>query len=312
MTEARQTLDRLLAGEIAPLTANMSVEARLVTITAEVREAAARVADWARNADLLYGAVVAALIDTVSELDDLMPGTEDPDACGPLILRMRLLASLTSTEALAQLADGSSGARVLALVALQMRPDAGRWDTWLREQLSNPSALVRLQAAVALENNYGSIARTAKDGAWTALEAVTAALVLTDSHPLDRLTRQQLAATRARLDAAVEANQRARALAAERRASKRAARVSALGTARVEFARSGRSVEWRDGDSLLELAAGHGLVLPSSCQAGTCGTCLTRLLEGKVRYLATPTFTIDDGYCLLCIGVPDGPVIIDA
>ncbi len=312
MSDACDALDALLAREAAAFERSAPTERLLGAVTPEVRDAAERVARWALDEDLLFAATAHALSRVVTQLDGGVLARAQPDACAELVLRLRLLGRVPGGWPLSQLTTRTAGARFLALVLLQMRPAIGQWDTWLRAQLADPHPLVRLQAAVAIGDNYGSIARTAKDGAWAALCRVRATLPLEDTNRFDQLTHAQLEALTRHLEATVEANRRARTLAAQRREAKRTARVAALGVAPVTFARSGRTVEWRDGDSLLELAQAHHLAPPSSCQAGTCGTCLTPLLKGTVRYLAAPAFEIDEGYCLLCIGIPDGPVTIDA
>lgn len=82
----------------------------------------------------------------------------------------------------------------------------------------------------------------------------------------------------------------------------------------VRFARSGQEATWTPAaGTLLELAEGARVPIPSACLAGRCGTCLTRVLEGKVRHLVEPSFTAlpPDG-CLTCIAAPDGPLTLDA
>ncbi|MBB4683900.1 hybrid-cluster NAD(P)-dependent oxidoreductase [Amycolatopsis jiangsuensis] len=51
---------------------------------------------------------------------------------------------------------------------------------------------------------------------------------------------------------------------------------------RVDFRRSGRTVECDSDTTVLEAAAGAGLTLPSSCGEGMCGTCKLTLLSGRV------------------------------
>jgi ferredoxin-NADP reductase len=81
----------------------------------------------------------------------------------------------------------------------------------------------------------------------------------------------------------------------------------------VTFATSGVSVSWDPGaGNLLELAMANGVFLPFACMAGHCGTCATTLTAGEVVYPVEPQFPLRDGRCLLCIGVPQGPVTLDA
>jgi ferredoxin-NADP reductase len=80
----------------------------------------------------------------------------------------------------------------------------------------------------------------------------------------------------------------------------------------VTFARSAVSVPWTgEVPSLLQLAEANGVEISSGCQYGDCGTCMTRLLEGKVKYLHPTGARPDPGHCLPCSCQPDGPVTLD-
>ena len=50
---------------------------------------------------------------------------------------------------------------------------------------------------------------------------------------------------------------------------------------RVRLAASGRTVAVKSGETLLEALRAAGLDVPSSCEQGICGTCETRVLEGR-------------------------------
>jgi phthalate 4,5-dioxygenase reductase subunit len=52
----------------------------------------------------------------------------------------------------------------------------------------------------------------------------------------------------------------------------------------VELARSGFEVEVPAGASILEAMRARGVVVASSCESGTCGTCRTRLLGGRADH----------------------------
>lgn len=81
----------------------------------------------------------------------------------------------------------------------------------------------------------------------------------------------------------------------------------------VTFARSQVSVPWTgEVHSLLQLAEMNGVDISSGCQYGDCGTCMTRLLEGKVKYLHPTGVRADAGYCLPCSCRPEGSVVLDA
>ncbi|MBX7096976.1 MAG: PhnD/SsuA/transferrin family substrate-binding protein [Myxococcaceae bacterium] len=47
-----------------------------------------------------------------------------------------------------------------------------------------------------------------------------------------------------------------------------------------------RSLEWRDGESLLDCLERHGADIPSSCRSGACHSCLVRVTEGPISPVA--------------------------
>ena len=48
----------------------------------------------------------------------------------------------------------------------------------------------------------------------------------------------------------------------------------------VILARTGRTVDIGEGDTILDVLLLEGLDVPNSCQQGVCGTCETRVLAG--------------------------------
>ena len=80
----------------------------------------------------------------------------------------------------------------------------------------------------------------------------------------------------------------------------------------VVFVRSGRTLTWRGAGTLLELALAHQVAMDSGCAAGSCGSCLTAIKEGEVRYLAEPGEVPAAGSCLPCVCVPAGRLVLDA
>jgi ferredoxin len=80
----------------------------------------------------------------------------------------------------------------------------------------------------------------------------------------------------------------------------------------VTFVRSRKVVQWRpETGSILDCAEANGVFMDSGCRAGNCGTCLTAIKEGKVSYLTPPGSEPEEGSCLACIAVPDGPLVLD-
>ena len=81
----------------------------------------------------------------------------------------------------------------------------------------------------------------------------------------------------------------------------------------VFFSKSGKKCEWQaKSGSLLELAEGNGVVIDFGCRAGNCGTCLTAVKSGEVRYLTEPGFQPETGSCLTCVSVPKTSLTLDA
>ncbi len=73
----------------------------------------------------------------------------------------------------------------------------------------------------------------------------------------------------------------------------------------VVFTTSLKEARWTpESGSLLELAESRGLSPPFSCRAGTCGSCRTPLLGGKVTYRSEPTAPHAENEVLICCAVP--------
>lgn len=76
----------------------------------------------------------------------------------------------------------------------------------------------------------------------------------------------------------------------------------------VAFSGSGKEARWKPGEgTLLELAEARGLQPDFSCRGGSCGTCATRIIKGKVAYETPPSFTPADDEALICCAVPARP-----
>lgn len=81
----------------------------------------------------------------------------------------------------------------------------------------------------------------------------------------------------------------------------------------VTFARSGVTALWNRCESpLLELAEEHSIMIDAGCRAGSCGTRVTRLLAGSVRYLHQPNAPLQGDEFLPCIAVQIEPLSLDA
>ncbi len=94
-----------------------------------------------------------------------------------------------------------------------------------------------------------------------------------------------------------------------------AAATPSGGSCQVTFQRSGKSLSWDGKSSILEFAEANGIRMDSGCRAGSCGTCLTAVKSGKVKYPKATGVEPEAGSCLACIGLPDasaGPLVVDA
>jgi ferredoxin-NADP reductase/mono/diheme cytochrome c family protein len=86
-------------------------------------------------------------------------------------------------------------------------------------------------------------------------------------------------------------------------------------TGSVEFARSARICAVPNGRTLLEVAEMNGIDIPYSCRQGQCGTCATRLLDGRIKMDCEdglqPALK-SQGYILACVARADGDIRLDA
>ena len=83
----------------------------------------------------------------------------------------------------------------------------------------------------------------------------------------------------------------------------------------VEFLRSGLQFELIPDMTLLEFAETVGVSLPYGCRQGQCGTCATRLLQGRVTMQAEDGLSAEQkraGFILPCVSKIHGSICIDA
>lgn len=75
----------------------------------------------------------------------------------------------------------------------------------------------------------------------------------------------------------------------------------------IELDRRVTTVGYRQGDTLLQTARMSGLRAPSSCETGSCGTCMARVVEGSARMLnndALEDDEVEEGWVLTCQTLP--------
>jgi 3-ketosteroid 9alpha-monooxygenase subunit B len=88
--------------------------------------------------------------------------------------------------------------------------------------------------------------------------------------------------------------------------------VDSGGTVTIRLDRKKASVPQVPGETLLESARRAGLSPPFSCEAGNCGTCMAKLIDGAATMRTNDVLEDDeiaDGYILTCQAVPDTPSV---
>jgi ferredoxin len=73
--------------------------------------------------------------------------------------------------------------------------------------------------------------------------------------------------------------------------------------ARVQFTRSGKTIELPHRQTILEGAEDNGIEVPFECRSGICGQCKTHLVSGRVTMDAEDALTAADrarGFILAC------------
>ncbi|MBU2967307.1 hybrid-cluster NAD(P)-dependent oxidoreductase [Amphritea sp. 2_MG-2023] len=85
-------------------------------------------------------------------------------------------------------------------------------------------------------------------------------------------------------------------------------------TIEIHFALSNINRQARPGESLLTVARAAGIVIPSACQFGMCGTCKVKKHSGNIEMHHNGGISqneIEAGYILACCSQPKGNVSID-
>lgn len=82
----------------------------------------------------------------------------------------------------------------------------------------------------------------------------------------------------------------------------------------VHFSRSGKTVRCAADQTILEAARAAGIMIPSSCEKGICGTCKSHLLSGRVDMRhggGIRQREIDQGKLLVCCSRPLSDLVIE-
>ena len=75
----------------------------------------------------------------------------------------------------------------------------------------------------------------------------------------------------------------------------------------IELDRRTTTATYRTDNTLLETARSAGLNPPSSCETGSCGTCMARIVEGSARMVNNDALEDDEvaeGWVLTCQALP--------
>jgi ferredoxin-NADP reductase len=83
----------------------------------------------------------------------------------------------------------------------------------------------------------------------------------------------------------------------------------------VHYARSAVAYNMSPGETLLEGSERNGLLIPSGCRLGNCGTCATKLLSGKVKMEREDALNDELrslGYILPCVSRALSDITLDA
>jgi ferredoxin len=87
-------------------------------------------------------------------------------------------------------------------------------------------------------------------------------------------------------------------------------------TFRVEFKRSGKTLEWESSSgNLLDFAEENGIQMESGCRIGTCGSCKVKLISGTVAMETEEGLEDADKanrMILPCVAVPESDLVIEA
>ena len=81
----------------------------------------------------------------------------------------------------------------------------------------------------------------------------------------------------------------------------------------IHLARSGRVLQVLPDQSVLDVLKAHGVDVPTSCQQGVCGTCLTTVLAGEPDHwdmYLTPEEQATNTQFLPCCSRSKSPVLV--
>ena len=80
----------------------------------------------------------------------------------------------------------------------------------------------------------------------------------------------------------------------------------------IKLDRRTSTAPYSAGDTILQTARMAGLPAPSSCEIGSCGTCMARLTHGSARMInndALEQDELDEGWVLTCQALPTSRIL---
>lgn len=87
---------------------------------------------------------------------------------------------------------------------------------------------------------------------------------------------------------------------------------AAVSRVTIELAGRKDTVDHHPGTTILQTARSMGMSPPSSCESGSCATCMARLVEGTVTMRVNNALAddeVEDGWILTCQSVPTAPAV---
>lgn len=82
----------------------------------------------------------------------------------------------------------------------------------------------------------------------------------------------------------------------------------AAGEVKIILDRKTATVSMKPGETLLESARRAGMGPPFSCEAGNCGTCMAKIVDGHATMRVNDALDedeVEEGYVLTCQAIPD-------
>lgn len=93
------------------------------------------------------------------------------------------------------------------------------------------------------------------------------------------------------------------------------AKLATDGAFVVQLASSGRLIQVGPKESVVQALSAHGVKMPTSCEQGVCGTCLTRVLEGEPDhrdlYLSAQEQAANDQFLPCCSRAKSAFLLLD-